>query len=180
MRLFAALPVPGEIALRLTLLQKGVPGAKWRNADVMHITLAFFGEVDETAAQELDTGLAGISCKPFDLAIKGTGHFGRAAPRILWMGVEPHPSLLLLAKSCERAARRTGLPMETRNFSPHVTMAYLGETRLDRLLSFERRLALFRSPGWRADRFCLYSSWTGGRGDNPYRIEAEYPLKAHT
>jgi 2'-5' RNA ligase len=176
LRLFAALPVPEEIALRLTALQKGVPGANWRSAEVMHITLAFFGEVGDATAEELDSGLAGIRCKPFDMAIKGAGHFGRATPRILWMGVEPHPSLLLLANSCERAARRIGIPVEKRRFSPHVTMAYLGETRLDRLLSFERRLALYRSPDWRADRFYLYSSWKGGRGDNPYRIEAEYPL----
>lgn len=176
LRLFAALPVPEEIAGRLTALQKSVPGAKWRSAEIMHITLAFFGEVDDPAAEALDIELAGISCKPFDLAIKGAGHFGRAAPRVLWMGVVPHPSLLLLATSCERAARRVGIPMEKRKFSPHVTMAYLGETRLDRVLSFERRLALYRSKDWRADRFYLISSWSGGRGDNPYRIEAEYPL----
>lgn len=176
LRLFAALPVPREIADGLTALQKGVPGAEWRSADVMHITLAFFGEMDDAVAEELDIELGDISCKPFDLAIRGAGHFGRAAPRVLWMGIDPHPSLLLLAKSCERAARRIGIPIETRKPSPHVTMAYLGETRLDRVLSFERRLALYRSPVWHADRFYLYSSWTGGRGDNPYRIEAEYPL----
>lgn len=168
--------MPEAITEHLILLQKGVPGAKWRSADIMHITLAFFGKLDEATAEELDIELARVRCKPFDLAVKGAGHFGGATPRVLWMGVEPHPSLLLLANSCDRAARRTGAPVEKRKFSPHLTMAYLGETRLDRVLSFERRLALYRSPDWRVDRFHLYSSWTGGRGDNPYRIEAEYPL----
>lgn len=176
LRLFAALPVPPEIAQRLIALQKGVPGAKWRPASAMHITLRFFGEVNETLAEELDHELAQVRCKPFDIAVKGSGSFGRDDPRAIWLGIVAHPSLKLLASACERAARRAGLPPEPRNFIPHVTMAYLGRTDLDRVKAFERRHALFRSPEWLADRFYLYSSWKGGRGDNPYQIEAEYPL----
>ena len=176
LRLFAALPVPEEIAHRLAKLQRGVPGARWRTPDSMHTTLRFFGEIDETIAEELDLELAQIRCKPFSLAIRGAGSFGNADPHAIWMGLEAHPSLLLLARACERAARRAGLNAETRNFIPHVTMAYLRNTDLDRVKAFERRNALFRSPEWMADRFYLYSSWQGGRGENPYRIEAEYPL----
>lgn len=176
LRLFAALPLPDGIAERLTALQLGVPGADWRQKEVLHLTLSFFGNVTHEAAEELDHELARIHCKPFDLAIRGAGHFGREVPRALWMGIDAHPSLLLLSHACERAARRAGLKIEKRSFIPHVTLAYLHETPLSAIQAFERRHALFRSPDWRADRFFLYSSWKGGRGDNPYRIEAEYPL----
>ncbi|WP_421789453.1 RNA 2',3'-cyclic phosphodiesterase [Hyphobacterium sp.] len=176
LRLFAALPVPTPLADRLTGLQKGVPSAIWRPASAMHITLRFFGEIDEAKAEELDFELGQIRCKPFDLAIKGAGSFGRSEPHAIWMGIEAHPSLILLAKACSRAARRTGLTHEKRAYIPHVTMAYLGQTDLDRVNAFEHRHALYRSPVWTADRFYLYSSWQGGRGDNPYQIEAEYPL----
>jgi RNA 2',3'-cyclic 3'-phosphodiesterase len=176
LRLFAALPLPTEIVDRLTALQQGVPGADWRQKEALHLTLSFFGHVTHEAAEELDQELARIRCKPFDLAARGAGHFGREEPRALWMGIEAHPSLLLLSKACERATRRVGLDIEKRSFLPHITLAYLHETPLGRVQAFERRHALFRSADWRADRFHLYSSWKGGRGENPYRIEAEYPL----
>lgn len=176
LRLFAALPLPEVLASRLKGLQKGVPGANWRPAQSMHITLRFFGEIDEGTAEELDFELGQIRCKPFDLAIKGAGSFGRSDPHALWLGLEPHPSLLLMAKACSRAARRVGLNLERRTYRPHVTMAYLHRSDLERVKAFERRNALFRSPDWTVDRFHLYSSWQGGRSDNPYQIEAEYPL----
>lgn len=176
LRLFAALPLPADIAEQLTELQLGVPGADWRQSDTLHLTLSFFDDMGDESAEGLDHELSRIHCKPFDLAIRGAGHFGREEPRALWMGIEAHPSLLLLSKACERAARRIGLKIEKRNYIPHVTLAYLNDTPLGRVHAFERQHALFRSPDWRADRFYLYSSWKGGRGDNPYRVEAEYPL----
>jgi 2'-5' RNA ligase len=176
LRLFAALPVPFEIAERLTALQRGVPGARWRPAEAMHITLRFFGEMDERQAEELDHELGLIQRPGFDMAISGAGSFGGADPHAIWLGLAPSDDLLRLAEKCERAARRCGLAPESRNYRPHVTLAYLRHTDLDRVKAFERRNALFRTPEWRADRFYLYSSWQGGRGENPYQIEAEYPL----
>lgn len=176
LRLFAALPVPVAIAERLTGLQKGVPGARWRPASAMHITLRFFGEIDERLAEELDHELGRIVCKPFELAIRGAGAFGGTDPHAIWLGIAPQPALETLARACERAARRSGLSPEKRAYRPHVTLAYLGRTDLDRVQAFERRNALFQTPAWEADRFYLYSSWQKGRGANPYQIEAEYPL----
>lgn len=176
LRLFAALPVPPGIAERLTSLQKGVPGARWRPAEAMHITLRFFGEIDERRAEELDHELGRIHCPPFDIGLHGAGSFGGGDPHAIWLGIAAGDELSRLAAKCERAARRAGLPLESRGYKPHVTLAYLRHTDLDRVKAFERRNALFRIPAWRADRFYLYSSWQGGRGDNPYQIEAEYPL----
>ena len=49
LRLFAALPIPAEIAARLTPLQTGVPGARWSPPDNFHITLRYFGACDRAA-----------------------------------------------------------------------------------------------------------------------------------
>jgi len=176
LRLFTALPIPPEIVDHLTGLQAGVPSANWRHSNAMHLTLRFFGNVNDDTAEALDHELANIRCKPFDLTVKGVGHFGRDEPRALWAGIETTDSLLFLAKSCERAGRRVGLEIERRAYIPHVTLAYLSATPLDHVLEFERRHAANQSPSWIADRFYLYSSWHGGRGEHPYRIEAEYPL----
>ena len=57
LRLFAAIPVPEEIGRDYLRLQKGVPGARWRPLENFHITLRFFGEMDERQAEDLDAEL---------------------------------------------------------------------------------------------------------------------------
>ncbi|MEN0653458.1 MULTISPECIES: RNA 2',3'-cyclic phosphodiesterase [Hyphobacterium] len=176
LRLFAALPVPDEIAERLVHLQKGVPGAKWSPRENFHITLKFFGDMDEATAEDLDAELACARVQPFQLALKGAGSFGKTDPHAIWIGVESHPSLMLLAQACDRAARRAGLVAEKRRYTPHVTLAYLKRTEVERVLAFERRCALFSTPAFTVDRFCLYSSHPRENAPNLYRVEAEYPL----
>ncbi|WP_019960294.1 RNA 2',3'-cyclic phosphodiesterase [Woodsholea maritima] len=176
LRLFAGLPIPDEIAERFEPLMKGVKGAKWRRRDQFHITLAFFGELDERRAEALDSELARIDQSPFEIQLKGAGHFGRTEPHALWLGVEDNSALHDLAGRVERRARALGLDMEKRVYRPHVTIAYLRRPDLERLATFERRLGLYKSKPFMADRFYLYSSWFHDKGGTSYEIEAEYPL----
>ena len=64
-RLFAAIPAPPEIAEGLKRRQQGLPGARWRPAEHLHVTLRFFGEVSEPVAADLDAELATIPGAPF-------------------------------------------------------------------------------------------------------------------
>ena len=57
-RLFTALSVPDDVAEALARRQTGLPGASWRTADQLHITLAFYGEIDERRADDLSVGVA--------------------------------------------------------------------------------------------------------------------------
>lgn len=176
LRLFAALPLPDEVAARIAPLQKGVPGAKWRPRENFHITLAFYGDTDLDRAEELDAALARIRLAPFELHLKGVGHFGHNEPHALWVGVADNPALNELARQCIKAGRTAGLAMERRNYTPHLTLAYLNQPDLGRLLRFEQRLNLYTSPPFIADRFQLYSSARTSKGPNRYTPEAEYPL----
>jgi len=178
LRLFAALPVPDEIAERVVPLQKGVSGAKWRPRENFHITLAFFGEMNEVTAEELDHELGRVRVAPFELRLKGAGHFGQNPPSVLWLGVEGPPELSDLARRCAKAGARAGVTPERRNYTPHLTVAYLQNPDIERVQKFEKRLGLYRSDPFIADRFHLYSSWARGRGPNQYVDEAEYPLLA--
>ncbi|PWE18540.1 RNA 2',3'-cyclic phosphodiesterase [Marinicauda salina] len=179
LRVFAALPLPPEIVERVLPLMKGVPGAKWRPPENLHITLAFYGELDEDVIEELDLELGRIAIPPFELRLEGTGHFGKAEPSALWLGVSENPLLLDLARRCAKAGQRAGAPPDKRNYHAHVTIAYLGETDFVRLQKFEKRLNLYRSEPFVADRFHLYSSRQRKPGKaNVYEVEAEYPLLA--
>lgn len=178
LRLFAALDLPDDIAERVLALMKGVPGAKWRPRENLHLTLRFFGEVAEPVADEIDAALAQIAdgTAPFDLQLKGAGAFGGADPHALWIGVGESAALKKLAADCERAARRIGLKPDAHKFTAHVTVAYLSQAPLDRVLAFESRLGLFATEPFRASGFGLYSSFTRKSAPSLYRLEAEYPF----
>lgn len=174
-RLFAALDIPEEVGDALLEISQKVTGASWRPIENYHITLRFFGELDGSAARDLDDELGAISASQMQLRLKGAGWFGSSEPYSLWAGVERNDALNSLASKCERAARRIGLPKEKRPFRPHVTLAYCHGTRLHEAAVFAQKHSLFDSGLFWVDRFHLYSSWSG-KGPSRYVPEAEYPL----
>lgn len=179
LRLFAALDLPDHVAERLVALMKGVPGAKWRARENLHLTLRFFGEVTEPVADDIDAELSGAAERhaPFELHLKRAGSFGGAEPHALWVGAAESLALSKLAADIERGARRAGLKSEPRKFAPHVTLAYLSGAPLDRVQAFETRLGLFEAPPFRVESFGLYSSFTRKSAPSLYRLEAEYALR---
>ena len=179
LRLFAALDLPDDVAERLIALMKGVPGAKWRPRENLHLTLRFFGDTPEPVAADIDAELAQAaeSVAPFDLQLKGAGAFGGAEPHALWIGAAQSEPLRKLAAGCERAARRVGLKPEKRKFTPHVTLAYLANPPLEGVHAFEARLGLFETRLFGIERLALYSSHVRKSAPSLYRLEAEYPLR---
>ncbi len=179
LRLFAALAFPDDVADRLVALMKGVPGAKWRPRENLHLTLRFFGEVAEPVADDLDAELSSVAeaCTPFEMQLKRAGSFGGADPHALWIGASETPALTKLAAACERAARRTKLKPEPHAFTPHVTLAYLAAAPLERVQAFESRLGLFETRPFAVEGFGLYSSLTRRDAPSLYRLEAEYALR---
>ena len=175
-RLFAALPVPVEIAAGLADVCAGVPGARWRPDDALHVTLRFFGEVKETAAADLDEALTELGGEAFDLSLHGAGAFGPGDHmHAIWAGLAESPPLRQLAARCEAAARRCGLTAERRVFRPHVTLAYLKHSPQARVAEWVQTHSLLASPSWRAREIGLYSSWRSAQGSR-YELERTYPL----
>ena len=172
-RLFAAVEVPPDLAQELEQRQGGLPGARWRPAEALHLTLRFFGPVSEITASDLDAELASIRHKPFDLRLQGSGVFGE---RAVWAGVADSEPLRQLATKCESAARRAGLEPEKRVYRPHVTLAYLKRSEPDKVATWVRNHALLKSPDFLVTWFGLYSSWSGPDGSR-YDLEREYPLQ---
>ncbi|MGH6993679.1 MAG: RNA 2',3'-cyclic phosphodiesterase [Caulobacteraceae bacterium] len=175
-RLFAALAIPGDIGEALQRLQHGLPGARWRPREGLHLTVRFVGEVAETVADDFDAELGQIRSGPFEMSLAGVGSFGEAGSvSAVWAGARTNESLKALAASCERAARRAGLPRERRAFRPHVTLAYLNRGAPEAAARWLPRHNLFASAPFTIDRFGLYSSSLGRQGST-YRLERSYPL----
>ena len=174
-RLFAALPVPEEIAPGLSALQKGLIGASWRPVANFHITLRFFGDLSHNHARDLDAELGQISAVPFPVRLEGLGWFGRREPTAVWARVAESEPLRALSGQCERAARRLGLAPDRRPFTPHVTLAYLHDVMPEAVQEWADKRQTYRSDTFWADQFHLYSSHSG-KGASRYVPEADYPL----
>lgn len=177
LRLFTAIAIPFDVAETLGRRQAGLPGARWRPAEALHVTLAFYGEMDERRADDLASELARIPGGVFEIELKGVGAFGDAhRSHTLWAGVETNERLNVLAGRCRSAAERAGVRMEPRAYHPHVTLAYLKtQTNPDRIGAWIANHNLLHSPPIRVDRFGLYSSVLTDDGSD-YALEREYPL----
>jgi len=177
MKLFTALKLPLRLTQQITDVQRGVSGARWSDPEKLHITTAFYGEVDDDHAEALDFELARHPLPSFELQLEGAGHFGQMEPHAIWLGVKDSPDLLRLHEHCKSAARRAGIIIEKRNYQPHVTLAYLrSSTPLERVIAFEKRLSRFNCAPFLVDEMLLFSSHRKARGGNLYRAEASYPM----
>jgi 2'-5' RNA ligase len=133
MRLFVAVAVPGHAAHELdgavAPLRQSWPALRWTGRDAWHVTLAFLGEVNETASARLGPRLERAAARHPCLAVSlgGAGAFpGAGRARVLWTGVRGEPlGLAALAASVAAGARRAGAPPaeEGRRFQPHLTLA---------------------------------------------------------
>jgi len=175
-RLFTGIELPWSIADRLATLRSPLPGAKWVEAQNLHITLRFAGDIDNRTAGEFADFLSAIDVPVFELRLAGLGAFGGNDPRAVWAGVEAGPDLDALARANERAARSAGLPPETRAFKAHVTLARLRHSRPDAVAKFLQRNGAFRTEPIIVEHFSLFSSrpQTGG---GPYVVEERFPLQ---
>ncbi|WFB87258.1 MULTISPECIES: RNA 2',3'-cyclic phosphodiesterase [Streptomyces] len=192
MRLFAAVLPPEGVTASLAdevAALRGLPGAeglRWTGRPGWHLTLAFYGEVDDDAVPDLSARLerAARRTAPFGLALRGGGQFGRG--RVLWAGVAGTgggdlPALRLLAGRAEAAGRRAGVPMgEHRRYTPHLTLARSREP-----LDVRPHLTLldgFTTPAWTVTDLALVRSNlpdSGVPGEQPrYETVARSPLGA--
>jgi len=175
LRLFVGIEFPPELKLRLSLLSTGIAGAKWVDPGNFHLTLRFIGEVSEDTAADIDEALLRIRGRPFTVQLAGTGVFGGDKPRTLWVGVERSPELSRLRDKIEQGLIRAGLPPEPRKFAPHVTLARLQGTPVDKLGEFLAVNARFRADPLPVDRFSLIASYPTKAG-SVYEDQADYPL----
>lgn len=98
----------------------------------LHLTLVFLGNIFAAQAPLLAARLDAVAAcfVPFCVELRAWGCFGApSAPRVVWVGVQAPPALALLQARLAEAAGDLGLPIETRPFRPHVTLARIKSAR---------------------------------------------------
>lgn len=176
-RLFVALELPEVLKQAVGGLQSGLRDARWLDADGLHLTLAFIGEVDPSAQRRIEEALGQVEAPALTVELHGIGHFPhRGAPRALWTGASPAAALATLAGSVRRALARAGFPPERRKFAAHVTIARLRRPPPPPALQgYLAACSLFRSPPAPVASFQLLSSVLRPSGAR-YTPEADFPL----
>ncbi len=178
MRLFIAIEIPDDLKKMIGGLRVDIPGARWVPAEQIHLTLAFLGEVEETAVEPLNMELARIHLPEFKLCFSGTGCFpDRRRPRVLWIGVEPHPLLTRLAATVHEVVLACGIPQEERPFSPHITLARLKFPAPGKYDAFFDRPEIQKLPPFPVREFILFQSRLTQQGAVHSRIRS-FPLTA--
>jgi 2'-5' RNA ligase len=177
-RLFIAIDLPEEQKRRIDSISYGLPETRWIVAEQIHLTLRFIGEVNGTSYERISDALSEVQSDPFELRVKGIGHFPpRRTPRVLWLGLDKSEPLLQLQRRVEAKLQQSGLAPEGRKFSPHITIARFKNPPLDKVVAFMAAHSLFELPPFRPKDFHLYSSFLTS-GGAVHTLEASYPLRA--
>jgi RNA 2',3'-cyclic 3'-phosphodiesterase len=135
-RLFVALEIPPEIRANLASEIKQLralepPSSKqarkmrWVRPENLHVTLKFIGEAAPEKLNAIHTTLCSVrSAQPVEVRFKGLGFFpNETRARVLFVPVEASPNLAILASEVDKHLEKLGFSRETREFTPHLTLA---------------------------------------------------------
>jgi RNA 2',3'-cyclic 3'-phosphodiesterase len=132
MRLFVALDLPDTILNTLSQLTsrlRPLARVQWSPVSNLHITTKFIGDWPEERLDELKSALSAVPAVGLiEVKVEGLGWFPNPeSPRVFWAGVGDNQSipesLQHLARQTDQATGVLGVPLETRAFHPHLTLA---------------------------------------------------------
>ena len=183
-RMFCAIEIPENIRQALhqhieKLRMASTAPASWTKADNIHLTLKFFGSVEQSIIKTLSAALGdateGIS--PFAIEVGGSGSFPeRGAPKVLWVGVKDRSgNLSKLQASIERECESRGFPKEDRAFHPHLTIARLRSFSEARRLGDEHLTSNFPVMEFQTRELLLIRSELNPAGSR-YSIVQRFPF----
>lgn len=120
-----------------------------------HITLVFLGNVEEQAIPGLADSAAGLRIPGFSLQIERCGWWKRA--KVAWLAPAYTPAPLEeLVGQINQFCVSAGLPIDKRDYSPHLTIARKVNRPVNNLC--------FDPIGWDVRDFCLVESVTHEHG----------------
>ena len=176
-RLFIAIPVSDAVRTAMDFVWfPNSNSLRQTPLSELHLTLHFLGDVSESGCTELRIALRQIQGCAFILIMGQAGFFGgRSRPEILWAGVERNTQLLSLHSTIANCLRTLSLPVEAREYCPHLTLARMKTPDAKAAHDFVEANSTLHCT-MEVEQFCLYSSnpnSTAGR----YQIIESYPLR---
>jgi len=130
-RAFIAIELPAELRLALNQLQAQLKSSrqssvKWVDADSIHLTLKFLGNIASDSIAEITRAMeeAARVIIPFHLEVKGVGAFPNLKRvQVVWVGIGGEVDKLnQLQQRLESNLAPLGFTPESRAFKAHLTL----------------------------------------------------------
>ena len=166
-RSFLAIELPEAIRRKIEEVQKDLKlshaDVRWVNPENIHLTLKFFGNIDESRVDPIVKSLKGPvqTTSPFSVSIRGMGSFPHFKnPRVIWMGLrEGKEVLAALQKSADGELIKIGFEQEGRDFHPHLTLGRVKSNRgRDELIGRMEKYREEEFGNFRVERLVLFES----------------------
>ena len=127
MRIFAALELPEETLAKVHLWMKPYifrfSGLNWVPISRMHVTVRYFGDVDEDIQRRILEVMEGWRPDSLDFVLNRTGSFGRSgSPSVYWLGGEFSSSVQELHRELADIPDENSR-LDRKEFIPHLTIA---------------------------------------------------------
>ncbi len=176
--MFAAIKPSTEIREKLHAMQARLvdtrADVRWIAPENLHITIKFFGEVEESRIQELLERIEKASAQvpAFPLEIEGINRFPEKGPArvIICRVISPDQRITKLHRLIDSAAGGMGLPMDTRVLTPHLTLGRVSSNRgLNKLLRLIEKHDLDFFGSFTVERAELIQSFLGAGDDGSVR-----------
>lgn len=139
MRVFAALPLPAAAVSAVNGIVEDLraryPRMRYVRPEGMHLTLHFFGEIEDGAVEVLKT-LFGDPRVKRPVIHASLGRLGRfppgGLPRVIWLGLSSgERELADYSGLFQSLIKPLGYREDPRGFTPHLTIARAGNERAD-------------------------------------------------
>lgn len=127
-RAFIAIELPEEIKDNIESLVEKLRygGARFVDRDKMHITLQFFGNIDEKKIGIVSGCMDSIAIGRFNISVKGLGTFGGRKPNVLFAKIaEGEGDIENIYNTIGSCIKSAGMRTDERKYTPHVTIARL-------------------------------------------------------
>lgn len=108
---------------------------KFVDPEIVHITLKFLGDVEESKIPSLAAALDSMMCEPFEAQIEGVGVFPKPSnPKVLWLGGVGN--FKALHDEVESLLEPFKFEKDEREFTAHATLARVKFLKKDQKKTF--------------------------------------------
>jgi 2'-5' RNA ligase len=188
LRLFVGIAAPPDWKTVLSQWRRGVQPkfgnsfGRWTAESNLHLTLRFFGAVEEAEVPAMGAVLQKLTSEThsFNLLPGSLGCFPNPSrPRIVWIGFrESARALVDLESRLHAETARFGQPPEDRDFHPHLTLLRVNDARRsdrETLAELIRKGPPIEAPAWQVREIELIQSELKPSG-SVYTTLGSYPL----
>ena len=131
-RIFVAIPIPAQVATALDRLLPPLPSLRRVAPELMHVTLAFIGQVGEERVADVTAavGVAALASGPVPVDLSTVGSFPEhGLPRLVWAGSGPRAAaaIVRIGASVRAELLRHRVPFDPKPLRAHVTIARVRE-----------------------------------------------------